>query len=125
MKRAVVSILALLIGLLVPVLPASSAAITKTFTITKTDGSSYAGAQVALLSATGGGQNGTTVSTLSTANSNGVATIATDSNIDYFGYAVIPPIDDLTHATFYQPGSLDTSDQWISVRLKPGNLVYS
>lgn len=125
MKRAVVSILALLIGLSVPVLPASSAAITKTFTITKTDGSPYAGAQVALLSATGGGQNGTTVSTLSTANSSGVATIATDSNIDYFGYAVIPPIDDLTHATFYQPGSLDTSDQGISVRLKPGNLVVA
>jgi len=125
MKRTVVSILALLIGLLVPVLPASSAAITKTFTITKTDGSPYAGAQVALLSDTVGGQNGTTVSTLSTANSSGVATITTDSNIDYFGYAVIPPIADFSHATFYERGSLDTSDQGISVRLKPGNLVVA
>ncbi|SCX05650.1 carboxypeptidase-like regulatory domain-containing protein [Candidatus Aquiluna sp. UB-MaderosW2red] len=125
MKRSIAAIFALIIGLLVPVLPATSAAITKTFTITKSDGSIYAGAQVALLSFTVGSQNGTTVSALSTTNSSGVATITADSNIDYFGFAVVPPIGDFTHAALNEYNSLDKSNQNISAKLKLGNLVVA
>lgn len=122
MKRSILAVFALVVGLLVPATPAASVDFVKTITVTRSDGAAYAGAQVALI----GWENSRhIISPLATANASGVATVTADSTLDFYAFGVVPPAGDFTHATFVEYGSLNATNQSLSAQLVEANFVVA
>jgi hypothetical protein len=96
---AAVTTLSFVASVLVPALPATSASptVTKEFSITKSDGSAYAGVIVALIEYDED-LNEIVLSETETTNSAGIATIEVPSDKDYYAWAAQPGSGDLTHA---------------------------
>lgn len=123
-KFAIAAVIALILSLLQPTGAALSASnVTKSFTVTKSDGTPYAGVSVALL---GWDDILRTdiFSPLVTTNGQGQASIAVSSEeTRYYGFAIQPTAGDYSHAVNYGWDVVAGTGQSFSVKMKPANLV--
>lgn len=128
-RFALVSVLALVLSVIVPMNTAPATAVdgtfTKTVTVLGVNGQPYAGAEVALVSVDN--QNQTWVpATPVTTNSNGVAVVSGSTANTYAALSVEPPLSDTTTAIYTTPvygvASLDES---LTVNLSASNMRVS
>ena len=120
---SVSAILALILSVLQPLGPAMSVdSVTKTFSVTKSDGSAYAGVSVALIGWDDDTQQNF-LSSVSSTNAQGLATVVVPVTTEFYGYAAQPPVNDFSHAVFVEyavgMGVAETFD----IKMRTANLV--
>lgn len=120
---AISAVVSLVFSVLQPIGPATSATtVNKTFTVTKSDGTPYAGVSVALMG-WDDPQQQNFLSAISTTNSSGVATVTVSSTAEFYGYAAQPPANDFSHANFIEYSVAFGQTESYSIRMRPANLV--
>ena len=120
---AVSAVVSLVFTVLQPMGPATSATtVNKTFTVTKSDGTPYAGVSVALLG-WDDAQQQDFLSPISTTDSSGVAVVAVSSTADFYGYGAQPPANDFSHANFIEYSVGYGQSESYSIRMRPASLV--
>ena len=120
---AVSAILALVVAVLQPAAPALSVdTVNKSFTVTKSDGTPYAGVSVALLGWDSDLQENIQ-SAVGATSAQGQATVSVSSTADYYGYGAQPPVNDYSHAVFVEFGVNMGMAEAFAIRMKPANLV--
>lgn len=124
LSLGVSTILALVLAILQPVGPAMSVdTVTKTFNVTKSDGSAYAGVSVALLGWDDETQRNV-LSTVETTNAQGQATVVVPATADlYYGYGAQPPVNDFSHAVFVEYSVSSGIDESFDIKMRAANLV--
>lgn len=120
------ALLSLVVSVLVPAAPATSvgAEVTKTFTITKSDGSPYAGVLVALIESDPA-NNRDVLSTIATTGQNGEATITVPASAEYYAWVAQPGAGDVSHAPFYGENVSQGESESFSAELSEANFVVS
>lgn len=121
-RIAVALSLTLLATLLGPVAGSSASMVSKTFTVTKSDGTPYPNVDVALIGWTD--EDGDTTTPPVRTNASGEVTIQVDGNAEFYGYAIQPIQGDYTHAPIFFDGLVRQASEEISVRLKPANTKF-
>lgn len=121
-KIAFAASLALIASIVGPVSPSNAALVTKTFTVTKSDGTAYANADVALMGWSD--IEGEFTTTPVRTNGSGIANVQVDADGEYYGYAVQPPAGDYTHAPFYMDGVVKGATESFTVQLKAANSKF-
>lgn len=121
-RIAVALSFALIATLLGPVPGSSASLVSKTFTVTKSDGNPYPNVDVALVGWSE--QEGDMTTTPVRTNGSGVATIQVDGDAEFYGYAIQPIQGDYTHAPIFSDGLVRQASEQISVRLKPANTKF-
>jgi hypothetical protein len=118
------AIVSLLVSVLTPAATATSAGtnVTKTFSITKADGSPYSGVVVALLEYDEG-FNETVLSPTATTNSSGVATLQVPADKDYYAWSAQPGGGDVTHALTTEYEITNGENETLSAQLSLANMV--
>ena len=123
-KIAIAASLALVASLFGPISASNAALVTKTFTVTKSDGSAYPNVYVGLFG--WDRQDKPIVSQIVQTNANGIASIQVDDNqfgSTYTSYSVQPGPNDFSHAPV--SGSLVRgATETLSVRLKTANSKF-
>lgn len=121
---SIAAIIALVFSLLQPTGAALSVdTVTKSFTVTKSDGTPYTGVSVALVGWDEDLQQ-SIVSELATTNSSGQASVAVPTtSTSFYGYAAQPGTGDYSHAAFVEYNIVSGENQTIAIKLKPANLV--
>lgn len=122
-KYSILASLALLATVLVPVTPANASLVTKSFTVSKSDGTRYSNASVALMGWDPVAQKDITSSVVQT-NAQGQASIQVEASVEYYAYAVQPPTNDFSHAPFYSDGLVRDASESFTVQLKPANTKF-
>jgi hypothetical protein len=121
-----IALLSLLVSVLVPATPALSSVpdVTKSFTITQSNGTAYPGVLVALI---GYDENLDQIflSPTSTTNSSGLATIQVPGDADYYGWAAQPPAGDVTHAIFEEYGVVFGENEAFTAKLSSANIAVN